>query len=61
LIFDKLGIGKGQKVTSHPFVKPALTGCIGTDEKSVIDGNLYTAQTEWTISSLIPDLLKALK
>jgi len=61
LIFDKLGIGKGRKVTSHPFVKPALKGCIGTDEKSVIDGNIYTAQTEWTISSLIPDLLKALK
>lgn len=60
LIFDKLGIGKGKRVTSHPFVKPALKGCIGTDEKSVIDGNLYTAQTEWTISSLMPDLLKAL-
>lgn len=61
LIFDKLGIGKGKKVASHPFVKSVLKGCIGTDEKSVVDGNLYTAQTEHAISSLMPDLLKALK
>jgi putative intracellular protease/amidase len=61
LIFDKLDIGKGKKVASHPFVKPALKGCIGIDEKSVIDGNLYTAQTEHTIGSLMPDLIKALK
>jgi len=61
LIFDKLGIGKGRKVALHPFIKSIVKGCIGTDEKSVIDGNLYTAQTEQTISSLMPDLLKALK
>jgi putative intracellular protease/amidase len=61
LIFDKLGIGKGRKVALHPFIKPIVKGCIGTDEKSVFDGNLYTAQTEQTISSLMPDLLNALK
>jgi putative intracellular protease/amidase len=61
LIFDKLGIGKGRKVASHQLLKTALKGCIVTDEKSVIDGNFYTAQTELTISSLMPDLLKALK
>ena len=61
LVFDKIGIGKDRKVALHQFIKSALKGCIGTDEKSVIDGNFYTAQTEHTISLLMPDLLKALK
>jgi putative intracellular protease/amidase len=61
LIFDKLGIGKGRKVAAHQLLKSALKGCIVTDEKSVVDGNLYTAQTENTISSLMPDLLNVLK
>ena len=61
LIFDKLGIGKGRKVALHHLLKSALKGCLVTDEKSVVDGNLYTAQTENTISSLMPDLLNVLK
>jgi putative intracellular protease/amidase len=61
LVFDKLGIGKGKKVAMHQLIKPALKGCIGTDEKSVVDGNLFTAQTENTLSSLMPELLNALK
>jgi putative intracellular protease/amidase len=61
LIFDKLGIGNGKKVALHKLAKPALKGCVGTDEESVIDGNLYTAQTENTLSSLMPALLKVLK
>lgn len=61
LLFDKLRIGKGKKVACHQLVQPALQNCIPTDEESVIDGNLYTAQTEQTLSSLMPDLIKALK
>jgi putative intracellular protease/amidase len=61
LLFDHLGIGIGKQVALHPFVKSAVKGCIGTDEKTVIDGNLYTAQTENAIPLLIPDLLKVLK
>ena len=61
LIFDKLGIGKGRKVASHHLLHSALKGCLVTDQKSVVDGNLYTAQTENTISSLMPDLLNVLK
>ncbi len=61
LIFDNVGVGKGRKVALHPFIKSAVTGCLGTDEKSVIDGNLCTAQTEHAIYSLIPDLIKLLK
>lgn len=61
LIFDKLKIGEGRKVALHQLAKPALKGCIGTVEKSVVDGNLYTAQTEHTINSLMPELIKVLE
>ena len=61
LIFDKLGVGQGKKVALHPFIKSAVQGCVGTDDKFVVESNLYTAQTENTISFLMPDLLKALK
>jgi hypothetical protein len=45
----------------HPFIKSVVKGCIGTDEQAVVEGNIYTAQTENAISSLLPELLKALK
>ena len=61
LLYDNLGIGKGKKVALHPFIKDVVKGCIGTDEKFVVDGNLYTAQTENTIPELIPEILKVLK
>ncbi len=61
LLFDNVGIGKGKKVALHPFIKTAVQGCIGTDEPFNIDGNIYTAQTENALSSLMPELLKVLK
>lgn len=61
LIFDKAGIGRGRKVALHPYTKSVVKDCIGTDDKSVVDGNLYTAQTEHTINSLMPELIKILK
>ena len=61
LLFDNLGIGKGKRVALHPFIKSVVKNCIGTDEKVIIDGNIYTAQTENAVSLLLPDLLKALK
>ncbi|MDR0558684.1 MAG: DJ-1/PfpI family protein [Prevotellaceae bacterium] len=61
LMFDSAGVGKGRKTALHPFIKNVVKGCIGTDEKTVIDGNIYTAQTENSISILLPELLKALK
>ena len=60
LLFD-LGIAQGRRVALHPFLKPVVKSCIGTDEKAVIDGNFYTAQNENTISCLLPELLKVLK
>ena len=61
LLYDSLGIGKGKRVALHPFIKNAVQNCIGTDEHAVVEGNIYTAQTENSIAYLIPDLLKALK
>jgi putative intracellular protease/amidase len=61
LMFDIAGVAAGKRVALHPFIKGALQGAIGTDEKSVIDGNLYTAQTENTLTTLIPQLIEALK
>lgn len=61
LLLDSLGIGGGRKVAVHPFIKSAINGCIATDEKSVIDGNLYTAQTENAIPALMPELIEVLK
>lgn len=61
LMFDHQGVGAGKKVALHPFVKNIVKNCVGTDDKMIIDGNLYTAQTEHTISLLIPELLKVLK
>ena len=61
LLFDNLGIALGRRVALHPFLKPVVKSCIGTDEKAVIDGIFYTAQNENTISCLLPELLKVLK
>ncbi|MGE0077400.1 MAG: DJ-1/PfpI family protein [Bacteroidales bacterium] len=61
LLFDKVGIGNGKRVALHPFIKSMVTGCIGTDEQFVVDGNLYTAQTEHAINLLLPELLNTLK
>ncbi|KAA6342384.1 hypothetical protein EZS27_009857 [termite gut metagenome] len=61
MLFDNVGIGEGKRVALHPYGKPRVKKVIGTDEQSVIDGNLYTAQTESSIWTLIPGILKALK
>jgi putative intracellular protease/amidase len=61
LFLDKLGVGEGKKAALHPYAKSAVKGIVGTDERTVIDGNLYTAQTENAIPDLIPALLKVLK
>jgi putative intracellular protease/amidase len=61
LLFDNLGIVNDKRVALHPFVKPLVKGCIGTDGLFAIDGNIYTAQTENAIPLLLSDLLKTLK
>ncbi len=61
LLYDMLEIGKGKKVALHPLIKNVVKNCVGTDEKSVVENNIYTAQTENSIADLMPKLLKALK
>lgn len=61
LIFEIAGITEGKKLAIHPLAKPAIQKGIATDEAAVVDGNLYTAQCEHTLPSLIPQVLEALK
>lgn len=61
LLYDNLEIAKGRKVALHPFIKSVVKNSIGTDEMAVVDGNLYTAQTENALPALIPQLIEALK
>jgi len=61
LLYDNLGIGHGKRVAQHPFLKNVVKGVVATDRQAVVDGNLYTAQTENTISALLPEVLKTLK
>jgi putative intracellular protease/amidase len=61
LLFDNIEALKGKKVAIHPMVKNVVKNVVATDEKFVIDGNLLTAQSENTISSLLPFVIKALK
>ena len=61
LLFDIAGITKGRTVAAHPFVQSAIKGGKATNNSNAIDGKLYTAQTENTLSDLLPQLISALK
>jgi putative intracellular protease/amidase len=61
VLIDGIPALKGKRVALHPYVKNAVKSVVATDEKQVVDGNIYSAQTENTLSLLIPELLKALK
>ncbi|MFR9164891.1 MAG: DJ-1/PfpI family protein [Dysgonomonas sp.] len=61
IMFDNADITAGKKVAVHPYGKSAVKKGIATDDKFVVDKNLYTAQSENYIWQLIPDLLKTLK
>ncbi|MDR2956530.1 MAG: DJ-1/PfpI family protein [Prevotella sp.] len=61
MMFDATGVAEGRKIAVHPLAKPAIQKAIATDEKIEVDGNFYTAQTEFAIWMLIPELLKVLK
>lgn len=61
IMFEKAGITAGKKVAVHPYGKPAIQNGTATDDKFVVDHNLYTAQCEGAIWQLMPELLAALK
>jgi putative intracellular protease/amidase len=61
LIFDIAGVAAGKRVALHPLAKTAVKNAVTTDEKSVVDGNLFTAQNENAICTILPQLLEVLK
>jgi len=61
MLFDFAGVATGKKVSGHPLTKPAIQQAIPMDDAYITDGNLFTAQTENTLSQMIPEVVKALK
>lgn len=60
-MFEMAGVGINKRLAIHPYGKDRITKAIATDEKSEIDGKFYTAQTENTVWTMMPEILKALK
>jgi len=61
MLFDIAGVASGRRVAVHPFLKSALQQAVATDAPFEVDGTIYTAQTESTISALIDKVVEALK
>lgn len=61
MMFDFTGITKGKKVAVHPLAQPAIQNGVATNEKSVVDGNFFTAQDENTVWMMMPEVIAALK
>ena len=61
MMFDSVGIANGKKVAIPPLAKPAIQHAMATDEKFEIDGNFYTAQTENSVWTMMPQVIEALK
>lgn len=61
MMFDFAGVTSGKKLAVHPLAKPAIQKGIATDEKSVIDGNFFTAQEENHVWAMMSEVVKALK
>ena len=61
MLFDMAGAIDGKIVAVHPLAKPAIQKGKATDNKSEVDGNIYTAQDENSIWTMMPQVLDALK
>lgn len=61
MMFDMAGIADGKKLAVHPLAKGAIQKGKATDEKSEVDGNFFTAQTENTVWTMMDQVLAALK
>ncbi|WP_298063332.1 DJ-1/PfpI family protein [uncultured Rikenella sp.] len=61
MMFDLAGVAAGKRLAVHPLAKAAIRQGTATDEKSVIDGHFFTAQTENTIWTMMPQLIETLK
>lgn len=61
MMFDFAGVTSGKKLAVHPLAKPAIQKGTVTDEKSVIDGNFFTAQDENSVWTMMSEVVKVLK
>ncbi len=61
MMFDMAGAAAGKKLAVHPLAKAAVRNNRVTDEKSEADGNVYTAQDENAIWTVMPRVIEALK
>lgn len=61
MMFDSVGITTGKSLAVHPLAKPAIQNGKATDEKFVVDGNFYTAQTENTVWMMMDKVLEAIR
>lgn len=61
MMFEFAGVAEGKKLAVHPLAKAAIQKAKATDEKSEVDDNWYTAQTENTIWTMMPQVIEALK
>jgi len=61
MMLDMAGIADGTNLAVHPLAKAAIQKGKASDEKSVIDGNFYTAQDESAIWTMMPQVIDALK
>lgn len=61
MMFEFAGIAEDKKIAVHPLAKAAVQKAKATDEKSEVDGNFYTAQTENTIWTMMDQVVEALK
>ena len=61
MMFDSVGITDGKTLAVHPLAKPAIQKGKTTDEKFVVDGNFYTAETENTVWMMMDKVVEALK
>lgn len=61
MLFDIAGVIDGKTIAVHPLAKSAIQKGKATDNKSEADGNIYTAQDEnsiWTMMSQVLEVLK---
>ena len=61
MLFDMAGVIDGKTIAVHPLAKSAIQKGKATDNKSEADGNIYTAQDENSIWTMMSQVLEALK
>ncbi|MDR0520581.1 MAG: DJ-1/PfpI family protein [Planctomycetaceae bacterium] len=61
LLFEAAEAGVGKRMAVHPYARKFLQKGTAADEKTAIDGYLYTAETEHALALLLPEIVNVLK